>query len=139
MDYLAAGLPVVTTDGDAMADLVRATGCGIVVPPHDPDALARALAGLADDAVTRRTMADRAAAAAAELAWDVVAAPLVAFTGRRIAHPTWWHRTTCVRCWRSTGAVRCAASAPAIAEGGPALLADRVLRRLKIRGGSADG
>jgi glycosyltransferase involved in cell wall biosynthesis len=131
VDYLAAGLPVVTTDGDAMADLVRATGCGVVVPPHDSDALAAALAGLADDAVARRGMADRAAAAAAGLAWDVVAAPLVAFcrAPRRapdLVAPAGTRALLAVDRGSPVRRVRAA-----LAEGGPALLAGRALRRLR--------
>jgi hypothetical protein len=139
VDYLAAGLPVVTTDGDAMADLVRATGSGVVVPPHDPEALAGALAGLADDAVARRDRSDRAAAAAADLAWDRVAAPLVEFcrAPRRapdLVAPAATRALLEVSRGGFAHRVRAAA-----AEGGPALLAARVLRRLGARGGSAGG
>jgi hypothetical protein len=136
VDYLAAGLPVVTTDGDALADLVRSAGCGAVVPPHDPGALAAALAGLADDAVRRRVLADRAAAAAAELTWDVVAAPLVEFcrTPRRApdlvaAAPL----RALLEVPRGSAVHRVRA---AVAEGGVGLLAGRVLARLG-RGSSA--
>jgi glycosyltransferase involved in cell wall biosynthesis len=139
VDYLAAGLPVVTTDGDAMADLVRSAGCGVVVPPHDPGALAAALAGLADDAVTRRVLADRAAAAAEELAWDVVAAPLVSFcrAPRRAPDLVASARVQALLAVDRGGPVRRVRAA--VAEGGPALLTTRVLRRLGVRGGSAGG
>ena len=43
LDYLWAGLPIVTTDGDSFADLVRAEKLGVVVPSEDPLALAEAL------------------------------------------------------------------------------------------------
>ena len=140
VDYLAAGLPVVTTDGDAMADLVRATGSGVVVPPHDPEALAGALAGLADDAMARREQAGCARAAAATLAWDLVAAPLVEYcrAPRRapdlVAPPV---TRALLEVSRGGLAHRVRAAA---AEGGPALLAARVLRRLGApRSGSAGG
>lgn len=133
VDYLASGLPVVTTDGDAMADLVRAAGCGVVVPPHDPEALAATLAGLADDAVRRRDLADRAAAAAAHLAWDLVAAPLVEFcrAPRRapdLAAPAATRALLEVSRGGPLTRVRAA-----VAEGGAALLADRVRARLGRR------
>lgn len=135
VDYLAAGLPVVTTDGDALADLVRAAGCGVVVPPHDPAALASALAGLADDAVTRRAQSDRARSAAAALAWDSVAAPLVAFcrAPRRapdLAAPAAVRALLEVSRGGPARRVRAALS-----EGGPRLVAGRLLRRLGRRTG----
>lgn len=139
VDYLAAGLPVVTTDGDAMADLVRSTGCGVVVPPHHPTALASALAGLADDALARRAASERALAAAADLAWDVVAAPVVGFcrAPRRAPDLVAPAATRALLDVARGGVVRRVRAAAA--EGGPALLAARVLRRLGLRAGSAGG
>jgi len=133
VDYLAAGLPVVTTDGDAMADLVRAAGCGVVVPPHDPEALAGALAGLADDAVRRRHLADRSAAAAADLAWDVVAAPLVEFcrAPRRAPDLAAPAATRALLEVSRGGPLRRVRAV--VAEGGAGLLADRVRARLGRR------
>lgn len=47
MDYLAAGLPVlVNFDGEA-GWICRAEGCGVVVPPEDPEAMATAIRQLA--------------------------------------------------------------------------------------------
>jgi len=43
LDYLWAGLPIVTTDGDLFAELVRTERLGVVVPAEDPEALAAAL------------------------------------------------------------------------------------------------
>jgi glycosyltransferase involved in cell wall biosynthesis len=137
VDYLAAGLPVVTTDGDALADLVRASGCGVVVEPHDADALTAALTQLADDPDRRRELSVRASVEARRLDWDTVAAPLVDFVRapRRapdLAAPAELRALLSVA---RGGAVRRVRAA--VAEGGPALLADRVLRRLRIRGSSA--
>ncbi len=47
-EAMQAGLPVVTTTQGFLADVVTAE-CGARVPPGDPDALARAVATLADD------------------------------------------------------------------------------------------
>ncbi|MBW0009483.1 MAG: glycosyltransferase, partial [Pseudonocardiales bacterium] len=44
LDYLWAGLPIVTTSGDAFAELVGTEELGVVVPAGDPAALAAALA-----------------------------------------------------------------------------------------------
>ena len=43
LDYLWAGLPIVATDGDTFASLIREHGLGAVVPPKDVDALAAAI------------------------------------------------------------------------------------------------
>lgn len=45
--YMAAGLPVVATDTDRVAHVVRDADAGRVVAPETPDALAEAAAGLA--------------------------------------------------------------------------------------------
>ena len=47
LDYLWAGLPIVTTGGDAFADLIERAGAGWVVPPGDVVALETLLARLA--------------------------------------------------------------------------------------------
>jgi glycosyltransferase involved in cell wall biosynthesis len=79
LDYLWAGLPVVTTGGDALAEEVRDAAAGAVVPPSDVDALAGVLAGLLADPAMR----ERCAAASARLAeryrWPLAAAPLLEF------------------------------------------------------------
>ncbi|MBN2177341.1 MAG: glycosyltransferase family 4 protein [Demequinaceae bacterium] len=43
LDYLWAGLPMVLTRGDALAELVEREGLGVAVPEQDPEALADAL------------------------------------------------------------------------------------------------
>jgi hypothetical protein len=79
VDYLWAGLPVVTTAGDALAEAVSAAAAGAAVPPSDVDALAGALAWLLGDHARR----ERCGAASARLAeryrWPVAAAPLLEF------------------------------------------------------------
>jgi glycosyltransferase involved in cell wall biosynthesis len=63
-DALAAGKPVLINHGGWQADLLRATGAGIVVPAADPAAGARLLA----DFLADRDRLQRAGAAALELA-----------------------------------------------------------------------
>ncbi len=46
LEYMAAGLPVVASDAGVMAAIVRAAGCGLLVPADDPQAHAAALARL---------------------------------------------------------------------------------------------
>lgn len=80
LDYIWAGLPILCTEGDVLAELVSARDLGIVVPVGDPDAVARALEQLAaEDDATRRARRSRSATVAAEMTWPVVAAPVARF------------------------------------------------------------
>ncbi len=82
LDYLWAGLPVVSTGGDSLADLIERRDLGLVVPPTDVEALETALEQLLfNDALAARCRAN-AAVAAAELTWPTVLEPLVAFCRR---------------------------------------------------------
>ncbi|MBW3572930.1 MAG: glycosyltransferase, partial [Gemmatimonadetes bacterium] len=45
----ACGVPIVVTDFPGQADVVRTHGCGVVIPPENGEALARAVARLAAD------------------------------------------------------------------------------------------
>ena len=79
LDYLWAGLPIVTTDGDSFADLVRAEGLGVVVPAEDPDALADALALVLYDREFAAKCRQRIEAIRDQFTWPKVLAPLVEF------------------------------------------------------------
>lgn len=43
LDYIWAGLPIISTDGDALSSIVRERGLGLTVPEQDVDALAEAI------------------------------------------------------------------------------------------------
>ena len=77
LDYLWAGLPIIATDGDSMADLVRAEKLGAVVPVGDVDAVAAALVELGSDPARRRACAERSRKASERFRWSVAAQPLV--------------------------------------------------------------
>ncbi len=79
LDYLWTGLPIVTTDGDSFADLVRTEGLGVVVPAEDPDALADALEKVLYDTAFAAATRERIAVVRERFTWDNVLAPLVAF------------------------------------------------------------
>ena len=79
LDYLWSGLPIVTTDGDSFADLVRAEGLGVVVPAEDPDALALALEKVLYDKDFADAARDRIAVVRDRYTWETALAPLVAF------------------------------------------------------------
>ncbi len=74
LDCLWAGLPVVCTRGDDVAERIERDDLGAAVPAEDHDALAAALAGVLDRG--RDAYAERLATAASELRWSHVAEPL---------------------------------------------------------------
>lgn len=70
-ETLAAGVPVIATDYPTQAEFVRDNACGIVVPPGDAAALARAVAKLAGDPAAAKAMGARGRAAVErEHSWD---------------------------------------------------------------------
>jgi glycosyltransferase involved in cell wall biosynthesis len=75
-DYLWGGLPVVTSAGDVLGDLVESAGLGRAVPPGDDGAFADACAALLADGEPERANVRRAAD---DLRWDRVVAPLADF------------------------------------------------------------
>ena len=79
LDYLWAGLPIVTTDGDSFAELVRAERLGVVVPAEEPDALAAALERVLYDAEFATGCRERIAAVRDRFGWERTLAPLVEF------------------------------------------------------------
>jgi glycosyltransferase involved in cell wall biosynthesis len=79
LDYLWASLPIVCTEGDHFADLVRERALGLTVAPGDEEALASAIARLLDDDALRARCRASARTVAEELRWTRVAAPLQRF------------------------------------------------------------
>ncbi len=68
-DALAMARPVVTADTPAARELLD-EGNAVLVPPGDPDALAAAIAALADDPARRRALGD-----AGRAAWEARCTP----------------------------------------------------------------
>ncbi len=87
LDYLWAGLPVVTSAGDTLGDLVRQERLGRAVPPGDPEAFAAACAELLDDDGARSEARERIAAVAPSLRWSEVTRPLLDWCDRSAALP----------------------------------------------------
>ncbi|GAA4620101.1 glycosyltransferase [Saccharopolyspora hordei] len=79
LDYLWSGLPVVTTDGDSFADLVRSERIGVVVPAEDPDALADALETVLYDEEFAAECRRRIEPVRERFTWESVLAPLTEF------------------------------------------------------------
>ncbi|MFN8556584.1 MAG: glycosyltransferase family 4 protein [Dehalococcoidia bacterium] len=71
LEYMAAGLPVVASDVGQTAAIVRASGCGIVVPAAEARAHADALARLLTDEGVAAAMGARGRAAVlARYSWE---------------------------------------------------------------------
>lgn len=88
LDALAAGCPVVVTDGGAVGRLVREHDGGWVVPPGDAAALAAALVEALADEHQRSRRREAGKRLAAAFAWERVLAPLVGFCREPWRDPT---------------------------------------------------
>jgi glycosyltransferase involved in cell wall biosynthesis len=115
VDLLWLGIPVIVTDGGTMARVVRETGAGFVVPPHDPGALVSSVLALLEDAPLRQRASAAGRAWAADRRWPQVAAPLLDFA----EHP-----------WRDHHRDRFANLVPEAASANEPLIR-RLLRRLR--------
>jgi glycosyltransferase involved in cell wall biosynthesis len=72
LEALACGAPLVTTTGSAVEELVG--DAALLVPPHDPDRLARALVEALDDEAVAARLRAAGPARAAGLTWEACAA-----------------------------------------------------------------
>lgn len=79
LDYLWAGLPVVTSEGDVFASLAATEGFGVAVAPGDAAALAAAIIDLLQDHRRRSTLAVEARRMAVRFAWPEVLRPLLRY------------------------------------------------------------
>jgi glycosyltransferase involved in cell wall biosynthesis len=79
LDYIWAGLPVVTTEGDALGDLVAAEGLGAVVPPSDPEAVAAALRSLLLEPAQAAEARRNVQAVAPSMRWSAALRPFLDF------------------------------------------------------------
>ena len=76
LDYIWARLPIVTSHGDAIGELVRSRGLGRVVRFEDVEGWVDALESLLDDEGERSAIATRSAGVGAELVWPRAVEPL---------------------------------------------------------------
>ncbi len=67
------GKPVVASTAGEFSKLVGEAGCGEVVPPEDPEALADAIANLLEDPEKRARMSEQSTRQAERLSWDTIA------------------------------------------------------------------
>ena len=78
LDYLWAGLPILTTEGDGMADLVEKKKLGTVLPAQDVAAWRDAILSLVDRREKEKISA-RVREANADFVWSEAAKPLLAY------------------------------------------------------------
>jgi glycosyltransferase involved in cell wall biosynthesis len=72
---MACGTPVVATAAGALPEVVRAGGGGLLVPPGDPEALAKGIASLLEQPAAREELGARGRRGiVAHYAWPRVAA-----------------------------------------------------------------
>ncbi len=77
LDYLWAGLPVVTTEGGALSDLVERNGLGRTVRFEDVGDCARAILELCDDSAEYERVRTRVVRFRERMAWPQTVEPLV--------------------------------------------------------------
>jgi glycosyltransferase involved in cell wall biosynthesis len=77
LDCLWAGVPIVCTSGDVIADLVEDRGLGLTAAPGDVAAVADALRAIAADPVELDRMRKRVLAEAPAFSWERAATPIL--------------------------------------------------------------
>jgi glycosyltransferase involved in cell wall biosynthesis len=77
-EYLAAGLPVVATDVPANQEIIRESGGGTLVPPHNPEALATAIREVLENDAVAETYRASGMAWIRENTWQRRAERLIA-------------------------------------------------------------
>ena len=79
LDYLWAGLPIVSTEGDSFGDLVARENLGAAIPERDEEALALELERLLFDDAAGATARANVRRVREEFTWERVLEPLVEF------------------------------------------------------------
>lgn len=79
LDWFWTGLPILTTEGDILSEVVRDEDLGEVVPYGDVDAVAAAIIRLEGDRQRLRAQGERSRLVAQRYTWSRVTAPLVEY------------------------------------------------------------
>ncbi len=79
LDCVWAGLPVISTAGDPLSDLIAEKGLGQSVAPRDAKLLAQTILDMLDDDTLRDRVRERAAVVQRKLTWPKIIEPIAAF------------------------------------------------------------
>jgi len=79
LDYFWCGLPILTTTGDGLAELIQQHGAGIVLPYQDTQAWATAIKKVVSDAAARKSMQQGSGEIAKMFYWKNNAEPIRRF------------------------------------------------------------
>ena len=79
LDYLWAGLPILTTGGDQLAEMIDARKAGIAIGYEDVDGWVTAIEKLANDSQFKNACATNSSELAKEFYWSKSAEPLKKF------------------------------------------------------------
>ena len=85
LEAMAAGLPIVASDITGYRTVLQNSTEGILVPPTDDEALARAIAQLLRDPAQRAAMSACGKAKAAQYDWSIIAKRVLAYYDELIA------------------------------------------------------
>lgn len=79
LDYFWAGLPVISTRGDSLSELVEKESLGVTVMAGDVDGLADAIISLVDNKPFILDCRDKVAAISQDYTWEKVCRPIIEF------------------------------------------------------------
>jgi len=79
LDYLWAGLPIISTEGDHLSDLVKIKRLGLVTKEGSAEELAEAILKLAGDSKFHQECVENTRSAAGDFTWDKVIGPIIDF------------------------------------------------------------
>ena len=76
LDYIWAGLPIISTEGDSFSKLITSRGVGLTVPCKDATAVAQAILHIVGNPQISRKMKENLEMLKAEFHWEKVVQPL---------------------------------------------------------------
>ncbi|MCJ7472821.1 MAG: glycosyltransferase, partial [Actinobacteria bacterium] len=79
LDYLWAGLPIISTEGDHLSDMVKIKRLGLVTKEGSPEELAEAILAMAGDNKFYAEYVKNIAITAKDFTWDKVCRPIIDF------------------------------------------------------------
>lgn len=79
LDYLWAGLPVISTEGDYFSELIEKEKIGLIVKEKDPESIAKAIMKLADDKMLYDDFVKNISNVSKRYSWEKVCRPLLDF------------------------------------------------------------